>query len=854
MMMACCRQLVAVGLLSLPACQLLAGGSGLNVAVVVNQNSTNSVQLGNYYVERRQIPPQNYLRINWLGGNIDWTESDFDNYLYNSVVSALASRQLTNQIEFVVLSMDIPYRVDSSPSYPNSTTSSLFYGFKPDTNPPCSIAKGSTNLYAGSEGIFRQTPPISASSNSWLVTMITHSNLALAKQIVESGVLADGSFPTQTVFLAKSGDGARNVRYWEFDNVMFDTRLRGNYLMQRSLGFCCISPIGLGMQQGTCCDTYLGTTYVPGSLADNLTSYGGGIFQDIGGQLNILQFLSLGAAGTYGTVTEPCNYLEKFPSAQNYFYQSRGFALAECYYQSVTNPYQGLLVGEPLSAPFALPPAAAWNNLPLNALLSGTTNLTLQATAVDGHHPLQQVDLFLDGLWLQTITNIPPSVGNVLTVTLNGQPISYVVPAPAPTPATIKSVTSGLTTAINGMAGITKVSAFAHGDRIELQSTDRTRRGPQVSLSVSNTTGAGATTWLAASGTNFLDTVAYGLRNFLITAPTNPVLGSFLHMTVTKTNGGQFTFGVTNTSGNLTLIDLAPQLVSQINASPDMAAADGLVGDDLLTDLLIPFQAVEFNLYANTLGWDAAQIQASLTTSFTNYTPGTLHLEDNLSDLEPRAHLYVTAGVTNWPLTFAFNTTVLANGFHELTAVVYEGSHVRTQKRVSQTVVIQNGPLSASFTSLFGGTNVALEATNQFSVVVNTNNISRIELFSTGGSLGFVTGVSNAVFSVPGTSLDLGLHPFYAIVTASSGKQYRTETRWFRIVGPDAPFRVALSKPPPALAWPATAGRSYDVLCATNVTDSFQVRATVVPTNSSGQWTDTNAGFRQRFYRVRTSN
>src|SRR6185436_9618678 len=164
------------------------------------------------------------------------------------------------------------------------------------------------------------------------------------------------------------------------------------------------------------------------------------------------------------------------------------------------------------------------------------------------------------------------------------------------------------------------------------------------------------------------------LRNFLIAAPTNPVPGSFLQMTVTKTNGGQFIFGVTNTSGDLTLTNLAPQLLSLINASPDLASADGVVGDDLVTDLLTPFQAMDFNLYANTLGWDAAQVQASLITSFTNYTPGTLRLDDNLPDLEPRAHLYITAGVTNLPLSFAFNTTVLPNGFHELTAVVYEGS------------------------------------------------------------------------------------------------------------------------------------------------------------------------------------
>src|SRR5437870_2076879 len=308
MMMAFWRRPLNLGLFCLPIGHLLAGGSGLNVVVVANQNSTNSVQLGNYYAERRQVPPQNYLRINWLGGTNEWTESDFDTYLYNPLVSMLSSRQLTNQIDYVVLSMDIPYRVTSGPIKPNSTTSALFYGFQSDTNTnpeQCSLATSSTNLYAGSESIFRSTPPISATSNSWLVTMITHSNLALAKQIVDSGVLADGTFPTQTVYLSKGSDLARNVRYWTFDNAIFNTRLRGNYSMQRRLGFGGVFTTPLGLQQGTCCDTISGTAYVPGAIADNLTSYGGALFDYTGGQLDILQFLSMGAAGTYGTVNEP---------------------------------------------------------------------------------------------------------------------------------------------------------------------------------------------------------------------------------------------------------------------------------------------------------------------------------------------------------------------------------------------------------------------------------------------------------------------------------------------------------------------------------------------------------------------
>jgi uncharacterized protein YbaR (Trm112 family) len=105
------RLCFATGLavLLVSAAGLFAGGSGLNVVVVVNQNSTNSVQLGNYYCERRGVPPQNLLRINWTGGNMSWNRN-FETNLLNPLVSMLASRGLTNQVDYVVLSMDFPYQ------------------------------------------------------------------------------------------------------------------------------------------------------------------------------------------------------------------------------------------------------------------------------------------------------------------------------------------------------------------------------------------------------------------------------------------------------------------------------------------------------------------------------------------------------------------------------------------------------------------------------------------------------------------------------------------------------------------------------------------------------------------------
>src|SRR5262245_12654450 len=96
------------------AAQVFGGGSGLNVVVIVNSNSTNSVQLGNYYCEKRQVPPQNVLRASWSGGNTEWTRAQFEATILNPLLAMISARQLTNQIDYVVVCMDFPYRISDS--------------------------------------------------------------------------------------------------------------------------------------------------------------------------------------------------------------------------------------------------------------------------------------------------------------------------------------------------------------------------------------------------------------------------------------------------------------------------------------------------------------------------------------------------------------------------------------------------------------------------------------------------------------------------------------------------------------------------------------------------------------------
>jgi uncharacterized protein (TIGR03790 family) len=69
--------------------------------------------------------------------------------------------------------------------------------------------------------------------------------------------------------------------------------------------------------------------------------------------MSALEWLRQGATASYGSVSEPCNHLGKFPSPAIFLdHYLRGDTLLEAYWKSVAMPGQGLFIGEPLARPF----------------------------------------------------------------------------------------------------------------------------------------------------------------------------------------------------------------------------------------------------------------------------------------------------------------------------------------------------------------------------------------------------------------------------------------------------------------------------------------------------------------------
>ena len=974
-------------------CDVRAGGSGLNAIVVVNQASSNSCMLANHYCEMRSVPPENVVRINWVGGNISWVDSEFATNLLNPLLEALAIRQLTNQIEYVALSMDIPYTTVFNGTNINSTTSALFYGLRGDG----SVDAGVTNSYAFSETSFQKNKPASAVTNVFLTTMITSDSLSKAKLVVDRGVQSDGDFPSQPVVLAKSSDTARNIRHRAFDNAIYNADVLAVSTIIRTNQN---SPAGqsglLGYQTGLPYFNVSSNTFIPGAIADSFTSYGGIIFGN-NDQTNLLAFINAGASGSYGTVAEPFTDAQKFPDPQVYFYQARGFNIAESYYQSISVPYLGLTVAEPLAAPFARSGSGSWSAGVSNALLTGTVPLSVHFTSHDGTRPLQQIDLFIDGKFFSTITNIPPADGNQIILALNGYPISHTIASNA----TLATIATELASVINNATNLnlTKIKAIPRGDRIELQSTatnhqafpffvsepasgtwtgatyrvsylpetfkprlygtgaDKSGKfgmnveiptalnyviqastnlvdwtsiatnstpgllsftdpeslqyasrfyrvaGPtpylppkvsfpivtnggsfcmrvesqpgqpctvlqssnqidwmsvvtnqsggafefmdataatvthrfyrawitpparpafsvvatnpssllrvdsavqpytvdictngaewvslatnftfrQISMTANSSIGSASnlTTFVRASRPTFLPTSAYGYQEFKL-AKFSPALavGDYLRFAITKTNGQSVIVAATNQTAGVHYTNLVAQIVSMINTNPLLQSADGVIAEDFSVGIISTFF-----LRARSSGHAAAGVYVYATRKPTSMSvlPSSGALRVNLPDLQPRNHVYLTVGAYNLTPTFSLDTATLPDGYHELTAVAYEGSSVRTQTRTTVPVRIQNTSLTATLALLNLTNNASAQGSYQIQVAANTNNISSITLFTTGGSMAVATNVSDVIFPVHGTNLWEGLHPFYALVEAASGEKYRTRTEWVRL-------------------------------------------------------------------------
>ena len=699
--------LASLALLATAAFSCAAGSpNAFRTLVVVNTNSTDSVELGEYYAAAHAIPAHHICRLGITANLVSLTSNDFHTLLVSPITNHIATNGLSGQIDFLVLCQDFPTRV----RYVEGVSASLFYGFK---NAPsygeagkCNLPDYTSNAYFCAERAFRSSDSWN-STNGFIAFHLITSNLPTAKLVVDRGAAAQSSFPSSAIFLHLLGDAARGIREQLFENTQFSfSALPG---LPSS---CVIAPLYSNMSGKTNVigyqDGYGGipavvrtnNVWLPGAYADHLTSCGGMIPIPCYNQSTILDWMQIGATASYGTVAEPCNFLAKFPDPLMGFYYARGFTIGEAYAMSVLAPYQGLFAGDPLAAPFAAPPEITVTSHTPYQIVTGTVPVQVSALARANGVPAASLALYFDGRFQTNLVALGPTPSNMLSVVIGSRTNSATVA----TNQSLFAAVTALAAAINADSGQI-VSATALGDRLELiyKNFDHAGDNIPVSAFVSQGTASALTLGVGLAATNLVPSI-YPAREYVeLSGPANS--NDTLTCIVTLTNGIAVTNVLVAAQGE-TATNLLERLRTAINTNATLMATNGVRYDRLATS------ANSFGaFFARTPGPDGAGIQLDYFVTPVSTNSGlktnvnfSSFFDDNADDTRPRANVLFHVRPANDILeaTAAVDTTALSDGLHTLDVIARDGSAVATAARLTLPIVVANTSLVLTVSSAYG--------------------------------------------------------------------------------------------------------------------------------------------------------
>jgi uncharacterized protein (TIGR03790 family) len=301
----------------------------------VNDADALSVQVGNYYQNARHIPPANVIHVRFAPGRTHLSKIEFQKLKTN------IDRLTPPHVQAYALAWTIPYRVDCM-----SITSALAFGYSEHyCSRQCGATQASAYFNSGSHFPAQEL-------NLRPAMLLAGNSFAQVKQLIDRGIASDHTFPAGRAYLLNTPDKLRSVRSVYFAQTAKDLADTFSFEVLNTTAIANRQDVLFyftGLVQVPQLETL---HFVPGALADHLTSLGGQLTDST--QMSSLRWLEAGATASYGAVVEPCNHLQKFPfpAIAMYFY-AQGASAIEAYWKSVAWPGEGVFIGEPLAQPFA---------------------------------------------------------------------------------------------------------------------------------------------------------------------------------------------------------------------------------------------------------------------------------------------------------------------------------------------------------------------------------------------------------------------------------------------------------------------------------------------------------------------
>jgi len=420
--------LLALLVLALNGGVARAGGGPENVFLVVNSASWASQTLANHFIQLRRIPSLNVHYIEWIGDFESIEGAAFRDRILVPTLDTIERRGLLGQIDYVIYSSDFPYSIDMTKEFPNLK-------FPDQARPICSLNSATylwhlvmariplivdprINHYMRSLPDGKTVLPshgfrswygwgnsgelIEAGGQPYMLSTVLGitsgrgNSVREAVNYLRSSASADGTQPKGTIFYSKTADVRSQTRAGGFVAAVEALKQLG----VKAEIITSPMPSGaevLGAITGVA-DFSLARNkdrILPGAICENFTSFGG-MLGEASTQTPLTEFLRYGAAGSSGTVCEPFAIAEKFPSPNMQVHYARGCTLAESYYQSVYGPAQLLIVGDPLSRPWANIAKVQVEGVKAGEKVSGTLVLNPSAKLPKGGK-IDHYEMFVDG-------------------------------------------------------------------------------------------------------------------------------------------------------------------------------------------------------------------------------------------------------------------------------------------------------------------------------------------------------------------------------------------------------------------------------------------------------------------------
>ncbi|MYN47394.1 TIGR03790 family protein [Pseudoduganella sp. FT93W] len=310
------------------------GISAAQLALVINDEEANSVELGEYYRKAHGIPAANIVHVQIANRPRKLAAEEFE------ALKTKIDAKLGADVQAVLMLWTAPYAVEC-----NSITAAYTLGLDSALcAKSCAPSKPSAYYNAAS------TRPYSELKMR-LSMLLPTENVGASKALIDRVVASANPPPAASAYFLQTSDVARSSRARFFPRSM---TVPQHNLTVKTLQADSIEQVSDIMiyQTGLSSVAKLNTLkFLPGALADHLTSFGGDLLGE--GQMSSLRWLEAGATASYGTVSEPCNHWQKFPNSTVLLSQYlRGASAIEAYWKSVAWPAQGLFIGDPLAAPY----------------------------------------------------------------------------------------------------------------------------------------------------------------------------------------------------------------------------------------------------------------------------------------------------------------------------------------------------------------------------------------------------------------------------------------------------------------------------------------------------------------------